>query len=224
MPSNAFRPHEALYTVPVIFQKLRLFAPVNGANGGLRSGPVPGTGVTRFHVACRANHKPSFDVNRGLLVDETALGDTPVSRCQFYRRECGLPAVIDPPELGRIILRAGSVWGVTMPVPLGQRVKAHLQSCGDRLGPIIAHPRSGRWTFLVDPDIRADDMDQYARLFRLDVSIADTGSTIALPSPSPGGAIRRWIVPPRNAFRPSGRDVLTALRVWRDDKPVNHDR
>ncbi|WP_280311706.1 DNA-directed RNA polymerase subunit beta [Nocardia abscessus] len=157
-------------------------------------------------------------------MDDEPFGDTPVSRCEFYRRKCGLPAVIDPPEIGRIIVRAGSVWGVTMPIRLGQRVKAHLHSGGNQPGPIIAHPRSGRWTFLVDPDIPAVDMDRYAELFRWDVSIADTGSMIALPSPSPGGAIRHWIIPPRNAFRSSGRDVLTALRVWRDDKPVHHDR
>ncbi|MGQ4600103.1 DNA-directed RNA polymerase subunit beta [Nocardia sp. R6R-6] len=105
----------------------------------------------------------------------TGFGDTPQSRCLYYRRICGLPAVIDPPELGRIILRTGSVWGVTMPIRLGQRVKAHIQSRGDALGPIVAHPRSGRWTFLTDPDIELADVAMFAELWRSNVTIAHTG-------------------------------------------------
>ncbi|WP_159922425.1 MULTISPECIES: DNA-directed RNA polymerase subunit beta [Nocardia] len=148
-----------------------------------------------------------------------AWGDTPLSRCQFYRRECGLPAVIDPPELGRIVMRAGSVWAMTMPARLGQAVKAHMQSRGVALGPVVGHPRSGRWTFLIQPDL-PDDVRLFAELFRLDVAVARAGATIALPSPTASvGAIRRWIVPPRSGFRPSGAVVVEAVRAWADQMP-----
>ncbi|MBF6219000.1 DNA-directed RNA polymerase subunit beta [Nocardia abscessus] len=156
-------------------------------------------------------------MSRGLLMDEGAFGDTPLSRCQYYRRTCDLPVVIDPPELGRIILRAGSVWGVTMPPRLGQAVKAYLQSRGNGGGPIVGHPRSGRWTFLIRPDIELGDVKLFAEMFRLDVNVARTGASIALPSPTASaGAIRHWIVPPRNPFRPSGQVVVAAVRAWAD--------
>ncbi|WP_228833925.1 DUF1616 domain-containing protein [Nocardia abscessus] len=102
-----------------------------------------------------------------------------------------------------------------MPSSLGQAVKAHMQSKRVRLGPILAHPRSNRWTFLIAPDLPESDTRLFAELFRLDVSVSRTGSTIALPSPTASvGAIRRWIVPPRNRFRPSGREVVAAIRAW----------
>ncbi|BDT93181.1 DNA-directed RNA polymerase subunit beta [Nocardia sputorum] len=151
-------------------------------------------------------------------------GDTPLSRCLFYRRECALPAVVDPPELGRIVMRAGSVWAMTMPTRLGQAVKAHLQSGGVALGPIVGHPRSGRWTFLTQPDL-PDDVRLFAELFRLDVAVARSGATIALPSPTAAvGAIRHWVVPPRNAFRPSGHLVVEAVRAWADQMPRTRRR
>lgn len=150
-----------------------------------------------------------------------ACGDTPRSRCLFYRRQCDLPAVVDPPELGRIVLRAGSVWAMTMPTRLGQAVKAHMQSRGVPLGPIVGHPRSGRWSFLIRPDL-PDDVPLFAELFRLDVSVCREGATIALPSPTASvGSIRCWIEPPRNSFRPSGQVVVEAIRAWADQIPPN---
>ncbi|WP_245660090.1 DNA-directed RNA polymerase subunit beta [Nocardia gamkensis] len=122
--------------------------------------------------------------------------------------------MIDPPELGRIVMRAGSVWAVTMPSRLGQAVKAHMQCTGIALGPVVGHPRSGRWTFLVRPDIEDDDVKLFAEMFRKDVSIAREGAVIALPSPSPNGSIRQWIVPARSDFLPSGLVVVDAVRAW----------
>ncbi|MBF6464879.1 DNA-directed RNA polymerase subunit beta [Nocardia beijingensis] len=147
-------------------------------------------------------------------MDEGAFEDTPLSRCMFYRRNCGLNAVIDPPELGRIVMRAGSVWAVTMPSRLGRAVKAHMQGRGVAPGPIVGHPRSDRWTFLIRPDIEDDDVKLFAEMFRRDVSIAREGAVIALPSPGPNGCIRQWVVPARNAFLPSGLAVIDAVRAW----------
>ncbi|MGK8525415.1 hypothetical protein ACRS6B_29460 [Nocardia asteroides] len=83
----------------------------------------------------------------------------------------------------------------------------------------MGHPRSDRWTFLTIADL-PDDNRLFAELFRLDVSVARSGATIALPSPTASsGAIRRWIVPPRGPYRPSGRVVLEAIRAWADQMP-----
>ncbi|MGK8521435.1 hypothetical protein ACRS6B_07680 [Nocardia asteroides] len=113
---------------------------------------------------------------------------------------------------------------MTMPTRLGQAVKAHMQSRGVTLGPIVGHPRSGRWTFLIQPDL-PDDVRLFAELFRLDVAVARCGATIALPSPIAAvGTIRQWIVPPRDAFRPSGRVVIEVVRAWADQMPRTRHR
>jgi len=146
-------------------------------------------------------------------MNHTAFGDTTVSRCTYYRRVCDLPANIDPPNLGRIVMQAGHVWAVVMPAPLGQSVKLHMQQHHSDIGPILSHPRSGRWTYLVRPDI-PDDTSLFAEMFRLNVSIVRTGGTVALPSPSDRSVqLRRWIEPPRCTFRPSGLVVIDAIRA-----------
>ena len=126
-------------------------------------------------------------------MNQSEFGDTPVSRCRFYRQVCGLPAIIDPPELGRIVVRAGIVWALMMPAHLGQLVKIDLQRRGHGIGPIMSHPRSHRWSYLVRPDL--PDYDRlFAEMFRLDVSVVRVGGEIALPSPTDKCArFRHWI-------------------------------
>ena len=137
--------------------------------------------------------------------------DTPVSRCAYYRRTCGLPAGIHP-ETGRIMLKAGVVGGVTMPALLGQRVRDDLLFRGCALGPVIAHIRSRRWTFLCRPDL-PDDIRLFTELFRLDVSIVPFGAEIALPSPNDSlSPCRAWVVPPRDTFRPSAAVIIASVR------------
>ncbi|WP_228815231.1 hypothetical protein [Nocardia puris] len=83
----------------------------------------------------------------------------------------------------------------------------------ENLGPILHHPRSDRWSFLVRPDI-PDDVGLFAELFRANVSVVREGGTIALPSPAdPHENFRRWILPPRCALRPSGLVVVAAVRA-----------
>lgn len=145
-------------------------------------------------------------------------GDTPHTRCAFYRRVCDLPARIDPPELGRIIVRADHIAALVMPSALGHAVHTDLQHCHRHgaipaLGPVLAHPRSGRWTFLVRPDL-PDDTALFTEMFRLGITITRPGATLALPSPIDRGEhFRRWIHLPHNPFRPSGRTVLDSLRA-----------
>ncbi|MFE3444063.1 DNA-directed RNA polymerase subunit beta [Nocardia sp. NPDC059180] len=105
-----------------------------------------------------------------------------------------------------------------MPSALGLAVKTDLQRCrnhdaGPGVGPIISHVRSGRWSFLVEPNI-PDDTALFAEMFRLNVSIVRTGATIALPSPSDRGELfRRWIHLPPCDFRPSGLTVIDSIRA-----------
>ncbi|MFF7943602.1 DNA-directed RNA polymerase subunit beta [Nocardia gamkensis] len=141
-----------------------------------------------------------------------AFGDTPLSRCHYYRQVCGLPATVDPPQIGRIIVRTGMVWAITMPAVLGQHVKAWMQYHGHELGPILSHPRSKRWTFIIRPDL-PDDVPLFAEMFRLNVSIIRYGGTIALPSPADRGTrFRAWVTRPDTTFRPSGRVIVAAIR------------
>ncbi|MEV6429051.1 DNA-directed RNA polymerase subunit beta [Nocardia sp. NPDC051463] len=126
---------------------------------------------------------------------------------------CELPAIIDPAQLGRIVVKAGIVWAVMMPMRLSQLVKTDLQRRHQDLGPIISHPRSSRWSYLVRPDLPNDD-SLFAEMFRLNVSIVRAGGAIALPSPADQcRQFRHWIEPPRCAFRPSGLMVIASVRA-----------
>ncbi|MGW4771717.1 DNA-directed RNA polymerase subunit beta [Nocardia sp. NPDC004278] len=124
---------------------------------------------------------------------------------------CDRPAVIDPPELGRIIVKAGRAWAITMPADLGQAVQADLDRRRLGGGPVISHPRSARWSFMIRPDL-PDDERLYAQMRRLNVSVVRAGGDIALPSPADrGGLFRTWITLPQSAFRPSGRAVVDSI-------------
>ncbi|TLF60645.1 DNA-directed RNA polymerase subunit beta [Nocardia cyriacigeorgica] len=149
-------------------------------------------------------------------MENVPLGDTPYTRCVYYRRVCGLPASIDPPELGRIVMRADLVWALMMPAGLGALVKCDLQRRRGReggVGPIMSHLRSNRWTFLIRPDL-PDETPLFAEMFRLNVSVVRIGATIALPSPADEGAqFRRWVELPRCTYRPSGLAVVDSVRA-----------
>lgn len=134
--------------------------------------------------------------------------ETPRSRCEFYRRVCSLPTVIDP-VTGRITMRAGLVGAVMMPTALAQQVKTSLDVRGVAPLPVIGHPRAGMWTFLVRADIRPiGDPEDVARLWKARVVVIREGD-IALPSPVPDALmVRTWISPAISAFRPSGAVVV----------------
>ncbi|WP_236566989.1 DNA-directed RNA polymerase subunit beta [Nocardia sp. CY41] len=147
-----------------------------------------------------------------LANDATMVLETPMARCRFYRHVCGLPACIEP-SMGRISLVSGSVGAITVPTQLGARVKIHMQNSGTPAGPIISHPRSKRWTFLVVPDIPCD-MPLFSELFRLNATMTSAGAQIALPSPADDGParLRVWAQAPRDSYRPSALAVIGAIR------------
>jgi hypothetical protein len=81
------------------------------------------------------------------------------------------------------------------------------------VGPILALPRSNQWLYLIRPDV-PEDVSLFAQLFRNHVSVIRAGGTVALPSPTVRSeAIRRWIEPPRDTFRPSGLAVIASVRA-----------
>ncbi len=138
--------------------------------------------------------------------------DTLVSRCRFYREVCGLPARVQP-QLRQLFIPSGSVGGITTPAELGAAVKSHMQGRGLQIGPIVSHPRSKRWTFLVVPDVPGDDMALFGELFRLNASVSRLGAQIALPSPADRHGFRVWVRPPRDSYRPSGLAVIESIRA-----------
>ncbi|WP_067839766.1 DNA-directed RNA polymerase subunit beta [Nocardia lijiangensis] len=144
-------------------------------------------------------------------MEQRTSSETPAARCRYYRRTCGLPATLHP-EIGRIVVNAGIVWALTMPAALGQIVKTDLQHRQISVGPIISHPRSQRWTFLIRPDL-PDEVKLFAELFRLNVSVVRAGGEIALPSPHDQQMnFRRWVEPPREPYRPSGVVIIDSIR------------
>lgn len=157
----------------------------------------------------------NFDVSKVLPVE---CADTLASRCRLYREVCGLPARVQP-ELNQIFIPSGSVGAITVPAKLGVAVKGHMQSQGVRLGPIVSHPRSKRWTFLIVPDLPDDNLALFGELFRLNASVARLGARIALPSPIDRHGFRIWVQPPPNSYRPSGLAVVEAIRACARPRP-----
>ncbi|WP_433655054.1 DNA-directed RNA polymerase subunit beta [Nocardia sp. CA-128927] len=135
------------------------------------------------------------------------------SACRFYVVTCGLPAVVRP-DLGRIVFRAGTVGAITMPAHIGARVRVCIEERPGWAWPIVSHPRSKRWTFLVGPNLPSDDVALFAEMFRHNVSIAPMGAEVALPSPlrSDELSCREWVCQPRDGFRPPGTAVVEAIR------------
>ncbi|MEU7763731.1 hypothetical protein AB0B25_01195 [Nocardia sp. NPDC049190] len=146
--------------------------------------------------------------------DFTAIQDA-FARCRRYRKEHGLYSIVDP-ALGRIMLEIGSVGAVVMPAEFGEKVRDRLISGSEhRPGPIIAHPRSDRWTFLTGPtDNSYLDTALFSALFRVCASIALPGSHIVLPSPTDEhGGYRTWVAAPEGDFRRDLAEVLTTTRA-----------
>ncbi|WP_280232997.1 DNA-directed RNA polymerase subunit beta [Nocardia cyriacigeorgica] len=123
---------------------------------------------------------------------------------------CGLAAVVRP-GTGRIVMPAGSVWALRMTAGLGQAVRHDLHSRRYAVGPIVSHPRSGTWTFLVRPDLPESDR-LFAQLYGVGVAVHRYGGEIALPSPGDRPfTMRQWVEPLRDRFRPSAAMVVAAV-------------
>ncbi|MFC9432459.1 DNA-directed RNA polymerase subunit beta [Nocardia sp. NPDC057030] len=147
--------------------------------------------------------------NRAIHPSHTAALE---SLCRFYATTCGLPARVLT-DLARIEFRAGDIGAVTMPGKIGARVKARLEvPPNNSVAPIISHPRSKRWTFLVCPDLPSET-GLWPELFRHNVSIVPIGAYIALPalSADPGVGYREWVDKPTDGFRPRATEIIEAV-------------
>ncbi|ATL70256.1 DNA-directed RNA polymerase subunit beta [Nocardia terpenica] len=148
----------------------------------------------------------------------TVSADTPMSRSDYYRRQCGLRVAVRPG--GHIVAKAaiGEFGGFTMPIGLGALVKARMKARNIDWGPIVAHPRARRWTFLVDWDSTlAAGPSLDAELMRANVTVVRAGGEIALPSPAPGSIQREWVINPNSAYRPGASVVLGVIRYCFSD-------
>ncbi|MGK8511890.1 hypothetical protein ACRS5S_29005 [Nocardia asiatica] len=75
----------------------------------------------------------------------------------------------------------------------------------------MSYPRSRSWVFLVRPDL-PDSTSVFAQLYRAGVTVYGHGRVIALPSPADWPpAVRHWVEPPRDGFRPSAMVVVAAI-------------
>lgn len=135
--------------------------------------------------------------------------ETLLARCEFYRAY-GINAYVQV-DLQRLIVVANSrLAGLTLPAELALRVRDRLHAKKIDLGPVISHPRSKRWMLLVTGSV-PDDHATSARLFRHQVSLARSGTQIALPTPLERHEnLRYWVEPP-TAPLPSGAIVTQAI-------------
>ncbi|PPJ19993.1 hypothetical protein C5E45_31490 [Nocardia nova] len=102
---------------------------------------------------------------------------------------------------------------ITTPGALGARVKETLRSRHIPPGPVVLHTRSGRWTFLLKPDLPFDDVDLHAEMYRASVTVAPLGASVALPVPSDAqDGYRSWCELPVDGFRPSAALLLEIIR------------
>ncbi|MGV9674361.1 hypothetical protein ACWDSJ_03685 [Nocardia sp. NPDC003482] len=129
-----------------------------------------------------------------------------LERCRRYRADHDLHGRVES-ALGRITLEVGAVGVVTMPAVLGHRVRDRIPTPG----PIIGHPRSGRWTFLTDHvDETGHDLGVTAGLVHLGAALGVPGTRIVLPSPADErSGYRVWIDAPDGPRRPGFAEVVS---------------
>ncbi|RDI67332.1 hypothetical protein [Nocardia pseudobrasiliensis] len=154
----------------------------------------------------------------------TFLDSTLEARCHQYRSEFHLPASIDPASR-HILLEIGTRYcAVTMPAELGEHVRQRLRQA-ELAGPIVHHPRAGRWTFITGaarPGALTTSIS--AELFRLYATVACTGSQVVLPSADDERTgYRTWIQAPESAAAvPPLEAVVDAARAVGARKPRAH--
>lgn len=160
--------------------------------------------------------RPRGDTLLGSNVREAAR-ETALQRCTRYRQLLKLPVVVTPGS-GRITVHVlpGLLDAVTMPSALGSRTAARLAQTR-QLGPVVAHPLTGRATFLTGPGLGCDH-DISSMLVSLNVGFPAT--YVVLPSPwDERNMFRQWLVEPSSSYLPEMRAVLHAALAVSTDGP-----
>ncbi len=141
--------------------------------------------------------------------------DKAIELCGYYRHVCGLDAFVRD-GVGAIFVRVGGVGAVRMPAPLGQRVH-------DRLvqpGPIVIESDDASrtwWTVLTSAvGHHLSDVATFGMLAAAEARLVQYGYEIRLPTPRDGRF--RWLVMPKDAYRPPPDRVIDAVRVCRGER------
>ncbi|WP_433195833.1 hypothetical protein ACQP1G_42495 [Nocardia sp. CA-107356] len=140
--------------------------------------------------------------------------DKAIELCGYYRQVCGLDAFVRD-GVGPIFLRVGGAGAVRMPAPLGRRVR-------DRLvvqGPIVIEIDGGArawWTMLTGAvGHHLWDVATFGMLSAVEAWLVPYGHEVPLPTPRDGQF--RWLVMPKDSYRPPPNDVINAVRACRGE-------
>ncbi|MGV9679157.1 DNA-directed RNA polymerase subunit beta [Nocardia sp. NPDC003482] len=135
--------------------------------------------------------------------------DPLAAACVYYRQACQLDARVRPELAALIVTTSHTLGAITMPASLGARVRLYLRDQGRRVGPILSHSASARWTFLTRADIPCDTATS-ARMYRRQVAVARPGTEITVPSLSRQRGPRQWVEPPTDPYRTCAALVVAA--------------
>ncbi|WP_433759567.1 hypothetical protein [Nocardia sp. CA-135398] len=147
----------------------------------------------------------------------SALGsaDKAIEMCGYYRHVCGLDAFVRD-GVGPIFIRVGGAGAVRMPAPLGRRVR-------DRLvvpGPIVIEIDDASrawWTMLTGAvGHHLSDVASFGMLSAVEAQLVPYGHEIRLPTPRDGKF--RWLVTPKDSYRPPPDHVIDAVRTCRGER------
>ncbi|ONM49663.1 hypothetical protein B0T44_15255 [Nocardia donostiensis] len=136
-------------------------------------------------------------------------GESAEDRCQRYRDHLLIPAVVVSGS-ERIVVRPLPAWlgVVVMPERLSAQVIERLASSWHR-GPVIAHPRSNRMSFLTGP-LTGYEHGIERKLLSLNTGVG--ASCVVLPSPmDERTGFRRWVSQPCCGYLPPMPAVLRTL-------------
>jgi hypothetical protein len=141
--------------------------------------------------------------------------DKAIDLCGYYRHVCGLDAFVRD-GVGPIFLRVGGAGAVRMPAPLGQRVRDRLVEPGPIVIEIDGRSRAW-WTMLTGAvGHHLWDVATFGMLSAVEARLVPDGHEIQLPTPSDSKF--RWLVTPKDSYRPPPDYVIDAVRMCRTER------
>ncbi|MEV6138186.1 hypothetical protein AB0L63_19400 [Nocardia sp. NPDC051990] len=167
--------------------------------------------AVRFKTECGPNDRQAG----GHRMSAPGDVDKAIELCGCYRHVCGLDAFVRD-GVGPIFMRVGGVGAVRMPAPLGQRVHDRLVGPGPVVIEIDGASRAC-WTMLTGAvGHHLWDVATFGMLSAVETRLVPDGYEIRLPTPRDGRF--RWLVMPKDGYRPSPDHVIDAVRVCRGER------